>query len=104
VTRWHPESSLCWTCKSTRKLAEELPRQDHPVTDRTVAGLLKQSGYSLQANRETDEGSSHPGRDAQFEHISRRVIACQGRHQAVANRRTTERCCDGDEDRAPIRE
>jgi hypothetical protein len=51
VTRGHPESPLRWTCKSTSKLAEELRRQNHPVTDRTVAALLKQSGYSLQANR-----------------------------------------------------
>ena len=41
VTRGHPESPLRWTCKSTTKLAEELTRQKHPVTDRTVATLLK---------------------------------------------------------------
>ena len=60
LTRGHPESPLRWTCKSTSKLAEELQRQNHPVTDRTVAILLKQAGYSLQANRKTKEGSSHP--------------------------------------------
>src|SRR5256885_486586 len=37
MTRGHPESPLRWTCKSTRKLAEELCRQGHPVSDRTVA-------------------------------------------------------------------
>ena len=61
VTRGHPESPLRWTCKSTRKLAEELRRQSHPVTDRTVAALLKQAGYSLQANRKTKEGASQGG-------------------------------------------
>jgi hypothetical protein len=85
VTRGHPESPLRWTSKSTRKLAEELRRQNHSVTDRTVAALLKQSGYSLQANRKSKEGSSHPDRNAQFEHISRQVIACQRRHQPVVS-------------------
>jgi hypothetical protein len=85
VTRGHPESPLRWTSKSTRKLAEELRRQNHSVTDRTVAALLKQSGYSLQANRKSKEGSSHPDRNAQFEHISRQVIGCQRRHQPVVS-------------------
>jgi DDE family transposase len=60
VTRGDPESPLRWTCKSTAKLAAELTRQKHPVSDRTVATLLKQAGYSLQANRKTREGTSHP--------------------------------------------
>ena len=83
VTRGHPQSPLRWTCKSTSKLAEELSRQRHPVTDRTVAALLKQSGYSLQANRKTKEGSSHPDRNAQFEYINQQVIACQKQRQPV---------------------
>jgi hypothetical protein len=70
VTRGHPESPLRWTCKSTRNLAEELGRQGHPVSDRTVACLLYAAGYSLQANRKTREGKNHPDRNAQFEHIS----------------------------------
>jgi hypothetical protein len=85
VTRGHPESPLRWTCKSTAKLAEELRRQDHPVSDRTVAALLKQAGYSLQANRKSREGASHPDRDAQFQHISRQVKACQKRRQPVVS-------------------
>jgi hypothetical protein len=85
VTRGHPGSPLRWTCKSTSKLAEELQRQNHPVSDRTVAALLKQAGYSLQSNRKTKEGASHPDRDAQFEYINRRVVACQRRHQPVVS-------------------
>jgi Rhodopirellula transposase DDE domain len=85
VTRGHPESPLRWTCKSTRKLAEELQKQKHPVTDRTVASLLKQSGYSLQSNRKTKEGSSHPDRNAQFESINRQALACQRRCQPVVS-------------------
>ena len=83
VTRGHPESPLRWTCKSTAKLAEELARQNHPVTDRTVARLLKQAGYSLQANRKTREGSSHPDRNAQFEYINKQVLAFHKQNQPV---------------------
>ena len=75
VTRGHPQSPLRWTCKSTGKLAEELTRQNHPVSDRTVAALLRAAGYSLQANRKTQEGASHPDRNAQFEYINQRVLA-----------------------------
>jgi hypothetical protein len=78
VTRGHPESPLRWTCKSTSKLAQELGRQNHKVSDRTVATLLKEAGYSLQANRKTREGSSHPDRNAQFEYIARQA-ACFAR-------------------------
>jgi hypothetical protein len=85
TTRGDPMSQLRWTCKSTAKLAEELTRQNHPVTDRTVAMLLKQSGYSLQANRKSREGSSHPDRNAQFEYINRQVKAFQKRQQPVVS-------------------
>jgi hypothetical protein len=76
-------SPLRWTCKSTAKLAKELTHQNHPVPDRTVAMLLKQNGYSLQANRKMREGSSHPDRNAQFEYINRQVIAFQKQQQPV---------------------
>lgn len=85
ATRGHPESPLRWTCKSTGTLAEELQRQNHSVSDRTVAGLLKAAGYSLQANRKTREGSSHADRNAQFEHINRRVLAFQRQGQPVVS-------------------
>ena len=70
VTRGDPESPLRWTCKSVRRLAEELRRKGHPVSHTLVAELLHQQKYSLQANRKTTEGSSHPDRNAQFEHIN----------------------------------
>jgi len=85
ATRGHPESPLRWTCKSTATLAEELQRQQHPVSDRTVATLLKAAGYSLQANRKTREGSSHEDRNAQFEHINRRVLALQRQGEPVVS-------------------
>lgn len=85
VTRGHPESPLRWTCKSTRRLAEELTRQGHPVSDRTVARLLYDAGYSLQANRKTREGKNHPDRNAQFEHINEQVRRVQKRGLPVVS-------------------
>jgi Rhodopirellula transposase DDE domain len=76
-SRGDPRSPLRWTCKSTRRLAEVLTAQGHGVGATTVRHLLKEAGYSLQANRKTREGKSHPDRDAQFRHINRRVKAQQ---------------------------
>src|SRR3954470_11128162 len=75
VTRGDPESPLRWTCKSIRKLAEELVRMGHATSHRMVADLLHGLGYSLQANRKTFEGKGHPDRNAQFEHINVKVQA-----------------------------
>ena len=78
VTRGDPESPLRWTCKSVRKLAAELGPMGHRVSHRLVAEALHDLGYSLQANRKTLEGTSHPDRDAQFAHINRQVEAFLG--------------------------
>lgn len=82
-TRGDPTSPLRWTCKSTRTLAAELSRQGYSVSANTVARLLRDCGYSLQANRKTIEGKQHPDRDAQFQHICRRVQAFQRARQPV---------------------
>ena len=68
--------------RAPRKLAEELTRQDHPDQHRTVATLLKRGGYSLQANRKTREGASHPDRNAQFEYINAKRRAIPKRRPA----------------------
>jgi len=73
ATRGDPESPLRWTCKSVRRLAEELQREGHAVSYQTVAELLHAMDYSLQANQKTLEGSEHADRDEQFEHINRRA-------------------------------
>ncbi len=80
-SRGDPQSPLRWTCKSTRRLAKELTAQGHAVGPTTVRHLLKAAGYSLQANRKTREGESHPDRDAQFRYINRRVKAQQRQAQ-----------------------
>jgi hypothetical protein len=72
-TRADPESPLRWTCKSTRRLAQELTRQQHPASAGTVAALLRQAGYSLQANCKTRAGRGHPDRNAQFEYLNASV-------------------------------
>lgn len=75
TTRGDPESPLRWTCKSTRTLADELQRAGHSVSHTKVAQVLHQLHYSLQANRKTHEGSTHPDRDAQFHYIHTVVTA-----------------------------
>jgi hypothetical protein len=74
--RGEPESPLRWTCKSTAQLADELTGQRHPVSPRTVATLLKDAGYGLQANQKTREGASHPDRDAQFRYLAGLIADC----------------------------
>ena len=78
-SRGDPMSPLRWTCKSMRALARELKDQGFQVGSTKVAELLKTLGYSLQSNRKTIEGKRHPDRNAQFEHIVRRVKARQRR-------------------------
>ena len=76
-TRGDPQSPLRWTCKSTRALACALQADGFEVSYRKVGQLLKSSGFSLQSNRKTREGAQHPDRNAQFEHIAKRVKARQ---------------------------
>lgn len=96
VSRGDPESPLRWTCKSVRRLADELHRKGHKVSHKLVAELLHQMGYSLQANRKTLEGTSHPDRDAQFEHISNKVKEYQSMEQPVVSVDTKKKELVGD--------
>jgi hypothetical protein len=80
VTRGDPESPLRWTCKSTHLLAREMfVRYGVRVSDKTVAKLLREHGYSLQAPNKSVEGKQHPDRNAQFEHINAKAEDCLGR-------------------------
>jgi Rhodopirellula transposase DDE domain len=96
MTRGDPESPLRWTCKSVRRLAAELAQQNHPVSPGTVAAVLREGGYSLQANRKTREGANHPDRNAQFEYISGQVQRVQGRGQPVVSVDTKKKELVGD--------
>jgi hypothetical protein len=75
LTRGDPESPLRWTCKSTRNLARELKSRGYEISHATIASLLLDMGYSLQANCKTREGSNHPDRNAQFEYINQQTRA-----------------------------
>jgi hypothetical protein len=78
-SRGDPQSPLRWTCKSTRALARALRADGFQVSYRKVGQLLKSSGFSLQSNRKTREGTQHPDRNSQFAHIAERVKARQRR-------------------------
>lgn len=75
ATRGDPCSPLRWTSKSLGKLREALVATGHEISERTLGKLLKAQGFRLQANQKTREGSQHPDRDAQFEHINETVGA-----------------------------
>jgi hypothetical protein len=84
ATMGDPMRPLRWVSKSHEKLADELTRRGHSVSPNTVARLLvDELEYSRQVNRKTHEGSSHPDRNAQFEHINAQVLAAQAAGQPV---------------------
>src|SRR5690606_5610183 len=68
-----PMSPLVWTTKSTRNLAASLTGAGHPVSDRTVARMLRDMGFSLQGNAKVIEGAQHADRDAQFTYLADQV-------------------------------
>ncbi|MBI4707626.1 MAG: ISAzo13 family transposase [Candidatus Omnitrophica bacterium] len=82
-TMGDPESPLLWTTQSLRSLAAALQSRGHKIGHVTVGTLLAEQGYSLQGNRKTLEGTSHPDRDAQFQFIRERVEASQEQGQPV---------------------
>jgi DNA-binding phage protein len=96
TTRGDPESPLRWTSKSVRKLARELNGMGHQVSHRLVAELLHELDYSLQANRKTKEGDSHPDRDVQFEHINAQVKTFQAAGQPAISVDTKKKELVGD--------
>lgn len=96
TTRGDPRSPLRWTCKSTRRLAQELCRQGHQVSHRKVGQLLQTLNYSLQGPRKTREGTSHPDRNAQFEYINAQVKDFQHRGQPVVSVDTKKKELVGD--------
>ena len=94
--RGDPERPLRWSSKSGAKLAGGLREAGHEVADRTVLKTLKELGYSLQANRKTKEGSSHPDRDAQFRYINETAKAALAAGQPVISVDTKKKELVGD--------
>jgi len=96
TTRGDPESPLRWTCKSVRRLAQALQAQGHEVSRTLVGHLLNEAGYSLQGNRKTTEGDSHPDRDAQFGYINTQVTTALAEQQPVISVDTKKKELVGD--------
>ena len=81
--RGEPDSPLMWTSKSLRNLSAELKAVGLNVSHNLVGEILNEEGFSLQANRKTDEGKSHPDRNAQFEYIHQKILEFQSQNQPV---------------------
>ena len=95
-SRGDPGLPLRWTAKSLHALAGELRAQGHQISANSVAPLLRQLGFSLQANRKTREGASHPDRDAQFQHINAVANAALAAGQPVISVDTKKKELVGD--------
>ena len=96
LTRGDPTSPLRWTCKSRAKLTAALVTQGWQVSSTTVGRLLHDLGYSLQSVRKRREGTSHPDRNAQFEHINATAAAFLRRTQPVISVDTKKKELVGD--------
>ena len=83
ATLGDPMRPLLWVSKSHDKVADALQKQGHEISASSVKRLLPTLGYSRQSNRKADEGSKHPDRNAQFEHINAKAIAAQAAGQPV---------------------
>jgi len=94
--RGDPMSPLRWTCKGLRRLARELRAIRHKISHTVVGELLKGEKFSLQANRKTREGDSHPDRDAQFAHINASVSRALAEQQPVISVDTKKKELVGD--------
>jgi Rhodopirellula transposase DDE domain len=96
AVRGDPERPLRWTSKSAAKLALGLQQQGHQIVARTVLRLLGSMGFTMQANRKTREGSEHPDRDAQFQHINETAAAALEARQPVISVDTKKKELVGD--------
>jgi transposase len=96
VSRGEPDSALRWTIKSVRRLSDELVKMGHRTSHRMVAELLRELGYSLQANRKVREGNSHPDRNAQFEYIHAKAEAFRATRDPVVSVDTKKKELVGD--------
>jgi len=83
TVRGEPESPLLWTTKSLRKLSDELKTQKYKISHTLIGQILKNNNFSLQANRKTNEGKSHPDRDAQFNYIHKKVCMFQNEKNPI---------------------
>ena len=85
ATLGDPMRPLIWVSKSMEKLAAALTEMGHPISADTVRKELVKLGFSRQSNRKADEGSKHPDRNAQFEHINAKVDCGAGRSDSPSS-------------------
>jgi hypothetical protein len=94
--RGDPEAALLWVSKSQRHLAGALSERGFTASQKLVGRLLRCLGFSLQANRKTREGTNHPDRNAQFEHINAQINAFQAAGQPTISVDTKKKELVGD--------
>lgn len=96
ATRGDPEAALLWVSRSQRHLAGALAQRGFTASQKLVGRLLRKLGFSLQANKKTLEGASHPDRDAQFEHINQKIKQFQAAGHAAISVDTKKKELIGD--------
>ncbi len=94
--RGDPETPLRWVSRSQRQIARALRERGFEVSQKLAGGLLRELGYSCQANRKTREGTSHPDRDAQFAHINATVRAAMAAGEPAVSVDTKKKELVGD--------
>src|SRR4051794_27944883 len=94
--RGDPEAALLWVSRSQRYLARALAERGFTASQKLVGRLLRKLGFSLQANSKTREGTQHPDRNAQFEHINAQVQAFQDAGQPAVSVDTKKKELVGD--------
>ena len=96
TTAGMPDAPMRWTSKSVRKLASELQSMGHSASHTLVSDLLREQGYTLQANKKTREGTQHPDRDAQFQYLNDQVCRSQKQGNPVISIDTKKKELIGD--------
>ena len=96
TTAGMPNAPMRWTSKSVRKLSSELQSMGHSASHTLVSDLLREQGYTLQANKKTREGTQHPDRDAQFQYLNDQVCRYQKQGNPVISVDTKKKELIGD--------
>jgi hypothetical protein len=94
--RGDPEATLRWVSRSQRHIVKALREVGYKVSQKLVGRLLRQLGYSCQANRKTLEGANHPDRDAQFQYINKATKAAMANGEPVISVDTKKKELVGD--------
>jgi Rhodopirellula transposase DDE domain len=94
--RGDPEAALRWVSRSQRRLVRALAEHGFTASQKLVGRLLRRLGFSLQGNKKTREGASHPDRDRQFENINDKIKQFQSTGQPAISVDTKKKELVGD--------